>query len=261
MQNEIVRQISSEVRKSQQLANHLRRHPNDRQSSIHDFRVSLRKVQASANILKSIENKPEVSATLKKVKRLLKATSKIRDEQVLQQILRQANPHHRSFPSDSVGELPIVLQKNALGTLSHVTPLVRSAQFHQQTRVLIEKKCKQLRSMAKKVKKHEDDAHFLHRYRIRAKKLRYILELLDSELAPPLRALKSDLKKTQADFGKVHDYDRAIQILKSPSLVFSDSERKQLKKYIRIKRDKLIASALQTGQQLAKKLSKTQVQS
>jgi hypothetical protein len=87
--------------------------------------------------------------------------------------------------------------------------------FHRVTNHLINKKRRSLKSMAPKVSKAKCDAKLLHKFRVRSKELRYLLKLVNPELRPKARALEPVVEDNQDAFGRLHDINNAIKVVKS----------------------------------------------
>ena len=223
LHEKIASRMASEILHAKKLAEQLRHQRGAKKDDLHQLRVSLRKIEASAKILKEAQN-------LKQAKRILKKTGKFRDEEVIPKVL---HPKAQPPASHTEPQLKTILEENTLTDLKHETPTVKDKKFIKQAKALIKKRRKRLKAMASKLKKHKDDPRFLHHFRIQTKRLRYILDLLEPELKAGPQRLKDHLRKSQNAFGELHDLDRAMESLQNPSPALLKRIRRQRSKSLK----------------------------
>jgi CHAD domain-containing protein len=259
----VMNRIETRIQETEKITNKFKKSNQLDKTELHRLRIGLRRLQASVHILHSVDANSYVHPMMALLKTLLKETGKVRDEQTLSDLI----PIQAQTPEFShwIGrretvlaklerKLPSILQKQIppefgeTNRHSILAPLstISGKKFCKHTLRMVEKDCKQLRSLARKLKKHKQDPKFLHGFRVKTKRLRYALELLQPVLPPHLSKLKKLVERNQYSFGKLHDVDFAIKNLKP---------RSPLLKALKTRRDNLLDHALVEGHHLGKKLS------
>jgi CHAD domain-containing protein len=256
----VLKRIEHRISQTEQIANKFRDSNQLSKTDLHHLRIGLRRIQASVHILHSIDAKAYVHPMMLMLKSLLKETGKVRDEQTLTELIPiQAQTldfthwigRRESVLAKLEQKLPAILQKRIppeFGNSSRHSILqpistLSDKKFCKETLAMVERDYKHLRSTAKKLSRHEDDPKFLHGFRIKAKRLRYALELLHPVLPPHLSKLKKQIEKNQNSFGKLHDVDYAIEKLKPHS---------PLLKELKVRRQRLLHHALAQAHHLEK---------
>jgi CHAD domain-containing protein len=271
MRATVLKKISSDIRQTEKMADKLMQNKHVDATELHDFRVGLRRIQASARILRQVNGKARVQPTLGMVKSLLKVTSALRAEQVLPEILpakAQAVEFHDliqgrahilatlevALPSDFEKYLP----ENFGDSIRHLVlePLsdVASKKLRKNAEVMVERDCQRLKMMALKLGKHKTDVRFQHKLRIRAKRLGYVLELLEPALLPHAHKIESLIRQNQKVLGSLHDLDCAIKKIGKGSPRLKVAEQQSLLKQLKDERPSMLKKALKKGNKLAKKL-------
>ena len=271
MRARIQKRIASEVKQAEKLGDKLRTSDRINSEVLHEFRISLRKIQASARILHQVDGRAQVHSTLIRVKNLLKATGLLRAEHTLPKVFsskRQKSDSHSlirvrrpvllALETRLNSNLEKYLPHNFGGSIRHqiLEPLaeVGNMKFRRRTEGLIERDCKRLRSMTVKLKNQKAGVKFYHKLRIRAKKLGYVLEILEPELKPHVRKISHLIKKNQKVFGRLHDLDSVIKMLRGSRSHLKVSDRRTLSKQLKHERPGLLKKALAEGNKLTKKL-------
>jgi CHAD domain-containing protein len=267
----ILKRISSDLKQTEKMAVKLRKKEKVNPVELHDFRIGLRRLQASAHILRQVHGSADVRPTLSMVKRLLKATGRLRAEQVLPQML--PNKFKKSESSGFIREraglvellearlpanfkkyLPDDFEESSRHLILDPLSEVANKKFRRRTDVMIKTDCKHLKSMILKLNKHKKDVEFQHKLRIRAKRLGYVLELLSPELRPYVRKVELLIKENQKVFGSLHDLDFAIKSVGKGSPSLKASDQRSLIRALKDKRPRMLKKALKKGYKLAKKL-------
>ena len=212
-------------------------------------------MQTATRVLISVQKDPRLARIANRSRRILMATCKTRDEQVLRSTLRgrhyQAWLKKRSRRLHQLErEIPKALAKNISPEFTENSRVLILQSLgslpHSQAQTQIEKECRRLKKMSRELSKNKSDSDFLHKFRIRVKRFRYALELFGSLLPKHFRRseLKSALKDLQSDFGHVHDLDYAIQLL--------ERDRQPMIERLKNRRLEFLNSALISGKRIRK---------
>jgi CHAD domain-containing protein len=267
----VLKRIESDIKQTENVADKLRKNKHVDARELHNFRVGLRRIQASVRVLGQVNDDARIQPTLEMVKNLLKVTSALRAEQVLPKMLHVQN--------QGVGPLDLMqgrarilaeLEGALAGDFEKYLPQdfgdsirqlvlepfsdVASKKFKKRAEALVERDCHRLKAMALKLGKHKLDVGFQHKLRIRAKRLGYILELLEPELRPKVHKIESLIKQNQKVFGSLHDLDCAIEEIGRGSPRLKVAEQQSLLKHLRNERPAMLQKALKKGRRLAKNL-------
>jgi len=193
--------------------------------AVHDLRVAVRRLRVLLKVSRPLFTRFLADAVREPFTAFHRATSELRDEEVLEETLgalgigdpaferwmkrrkdRENELRNRALARLARGELDVARKMlDALLALptkpkrkQHVAPFARRV----------------VRDAQQQIEKLRDtpvtDADGLHRLRIAYKNLRYASELLADALPPDLRALAEPAKKLQTRLGDLHDVDVAI---------------------------------------------------
>jgi CHAD domain-containing protein len=260
--------VASDINQTQKLADELRRSDPVNAKVLHDFRIGLRRIQASARILREVNGKAQVHSTLTRIKNLLKATGPLRAEQVLPKVFsakaqkimpRRLSLERRRVLSALDARLTSnwenYLPKNFGNSIRHLIlePLAEVGNKRLRRRIegMVKRDCRRLRSIIIKLKKHKSDVKFQHKLRIRAKQLGYVLELMVPKVRPRVRKIELFTKRNQKIFGRLHDLDCAIDTLEHAPRSLKSSGHKLLVRQLRDERPIMLKKALKEAHKLA----------
>jgi CHAD domain-containing protein len=199
-------------------------------AAVHEMRVAVRRLRAALRLLGLRKLDP-------KVKALQDALGEVRDLQL--QIdwlhgrdaaltrsrrtrLRKAEENLRQeLRTWHSRTLPAILE--ALGSSSTPTSRALSRVLHKRL-TRLEERLERARA--------RPTPSTLHRLRISAKQVRYLLEVAHDSLPAKVRRLHSDLKTLQTVLGELHDADvRIAMVSRKPGLLREqEEERKRLRK-------------------------------
>lgn len=189
------------------------------EETIHDVRTSTRRVQALAELLpKSIRKKSKVTVYLARARALFKATTPIRDIDIVQSRLKkfEQNPGIKQLLEQKRKARERLLKtayKAAYSLKNTGVPRFKSSQITQSK--LLKRKKKLLRKYQSVLEKQmkillsNPSVEQLHDFRKNCKMLRYTLEL-DSRKRDPLLA---QLVKMQGALGVVMDVQATLGAL------------------------------------------------
>ncbi|MBC7396407.1 MAG: CHAD domain-containing protein [Bdellovibrionales bacterium] len=260
--HKILKTIAFRILETGELADQLKDSKQKNGGTLHRFRVGLRRIQACTRILKRIDKSIPLDATSALLRRLLQATNRTRDEEVLPSVfsLKHQTSEQKTWVKKRdvlrkklEASLPAVLQKlmpdnfsnlNQSSILAPFSELDHKA-FQKRSATLIQKERNKLKKMACKLKKHKKDAPYLHQFRIRAKKFRYVLETLHPLLRKPEREIQHLLEKSQNAFGKIHDLEYAGRAFRN---------RPDFRKAFESEHRQLMKKAMKEGDRLEKYL-------
>jgi CHAD domain-containing protein len=209
------------------------------------LRVKIRHLNACRDLLTEMNGFETKNRTLQKLSALLEETSSVRDEQAFWDSIPKKYRTSELRRSLSVPSLVSSCSQQAL--LKHVKETFNSkfvhaldhsvveplkafseTKFRHVTNRIIKKKSRVLKSMASKVNHAKVDSKLLHKFRIRSKKLRYLLKLVNPELKPKSRLLEPVIEDNQNAFGRLHDINNAIVIVKSAGSKSRNTSEKRL---------------------------------
>lgn len=207
------------------------------EENLHDLRVESRKLESLFLNLGSLSCSEEYIGYLKKIKKFIKLFSPSRETDVCIEITEEyisnrisENKLLLSF-SDSLKESSVKLRKKIftsrklvdfLLSKSALENFVRSRMFNSVPEITIEEFCKYL---GKSLTKLYDDMIFykdtvvadkenikeLHKMRLKAKPLRYTLDLINEIIGLELTENGKGIKDIVNLAGKIHDYDVLLQ--------------------------------------------------
>ena len=224
----LLRQGWTRVRRA---AKHFHIHPEDPEA-LHDLRVAMRRqrslFQAFAPVL------PKQVAQARALRRLFRQSNKARDHEVSLSLLQGIDT-----PPEWLIQRWQKKQQRQLGKLQHLPdalqqlssqnlPIVHTTAQHQLGQVAatgLERQQRPLRQQLLALQTKWDDAT-LHQLRIRAKKIRYLIEPFARQHRPCARALKQ-LKLLQDLCGDYHDHQLLVCKLKRLKVKRQDPQQRQ----------------------------------
>jgi CHAD domain-containing protein len=227
MKKEICRRLNGNVADFENAAKRFVRAPHAADSALHDLRVALRSLRAGVRVLAGASDSPSLRHLSEELRRVSRATSVARDEQVLEEMLSGSamSAWVKKRNSQRRRSLEAVCKR-----LRHDNPKVLAEKMRVEINMLINQAsrksleqavCKRASKDERKlacdsshIKKMKSDSSYLHGYRIRTKKLRYTIKVFEPALSKRCRRLVPLTKKTQDALGKVHDFDQAIALIK-----------------------------------------------
>jgi CHAD domain-containing protein len=234
---------------------------------LHDFRVGLRRLQASAYILRGVGKSEGVESVLDMIATVLAETGKIRDEQVLSKAipakLRTSDYNNwlrkraRTHVSSDMGvlrlvgaTLPYAFKRSMSGLIVNPISEVAEKKLFKRIEKLIGEDCMKLKIMASRIQNEKSTLKSLHKFRVRAKRLRYVLELVRPELGSKSIKVQNLVEKVQTSFGQLHDLDTAMSTLNCDANEMKKKARNHLLKKIKVGRVGLLAKAFRAAQTL-----------
>ncbi|MDR3607095.1 MAG: CHAD domain-containing protein [Oligoflexia bacterium] len=274
MRKKVFKRIEKRIDDAEKAVRTLRRGRKSRPvdaEALHVFRIGLRRIEASARILRSVDKKARVEPTLVTIKKLLGSTGGIRDEEVLPEVLppELSSPEFRDWVHRR-GRVLLEREARLSATLDRYLPrgFVLSSQrailapfsrikgkaLAKRAKAMIRKDCRRLKSMSSKLEKNKRDERFLHKYRVRSKRLGYVLDLMKPVLPTEIRQLRRLAVLNQTQFGRLHDLDAAIELLEGDARLIPP-ERDRLSRQLREVRKEFLKRALKCGNRLGKELS------
>lgn len=227
MKKALIRHLDVVISDFENAAIKFTRDPFVANSALHDLRVALRSLRACVRVLLSADDCAGLRELTKKLRLISRATSAARDEQVLKEMLSGTNLNdwvkgrdtqrcralelvckhlERENPEALAREMRDVIHESIVkNRRKKIASAASDIVCSDERKLLRDGQC---------IKKKTSDSAFLHRYRIRAKKLRYTIKVFDSALPKSCDLIAPLAKKTQDALGKVHDFDEAISIIK-----------------------------------------------
>jgi CHAD domain-containing protein len=189
--------------------------------NVHDLRTSIRRLTTSAGVLpQRARKKGSVKRFIRQSRKLFKATTPLRDFDIIQSVL---STFPRLPQSQDGSEINPDREQLASETLKETRRLLKLKVPTLKSRIATNRKSKKSlsSSIAKSVKKLKRDlplvagdptkVELLHDTRMAAKELRYRLELL------PETNARSEVLRLLADWqhslGRVHDLDQTLEFL------------------------------------------------
>ncbi|CAN5370644.1 hypothetical protein BH09MYX1_BH09MYX1_22550 [soil metagenome] len=232
------------------------------EEAIHDMRVAVRRMRVLLKIARPIWIRPQIEAIRAGFTLVHRATSELRDEEVLRETLADAPLTTPTFvrfrntrakrEADLRGQARARLRGgalrrpreklNALLMLPGARP-VSLEHFALKVHHRLHDRVKKQRHAA------VDDGVALHELRIAFKNLRYASELLEPALPPERAATAKPAAKFQKHLGEVHDLDVATEIVKRARALTHD-DRAMLVTWLAARRDKRIRSYLEDRESL-----------
>lgn len=229
--------------------------------AVHQLRVDIRKTLAALQLFRELLPASEVAWFLRKLRQLRKLSSPVRDWDVLaKRLLRQARDRQaeqktsqllkriarwmRSCRTERIEPLRQkarrLLRKGSFAR--HAASLMQDATVHGNVQ-----STGQLRIIANEFMESSTfkprDLEAIHQFRLRAKSLRYAIEILQAQL-PQIVAndLLSTFTDLQKNLGQINDQRFAWQGLKELSHQFSGRDRQCLERLSREARIELRAN-------------------
>jgi len=213
--------------------------------SIHDLRVTARRLLMMLRVLpRRLRGKRKAKEYDLALRSLLKATTQLRDSDILENILRSLDG---SLPPDVLLNLKkernnVALRaKEELNSLLTLTPSIdwteiKDKKLSMRLNKRVEQRRRNVNALLRQVTSDESKVEELHALRKEVKKLRYLMELSQS---PPM----SELSRWQETLGNVHDLDVTISFLErirySPPVdsALNELRRKRHLEYSKFVRD------------------------
>jgi CHAD domain-containing protein len=200
---------------------------------VHDMRVASRRLRSALNDFKPFLSKQIISHFQKQIRLTARSLGMVRDKDVAIQRLEELQP---TVPDNLKSGIDIMIEKisrerekartsllqvmedldlsqlredfiDALGSEAAYS-YPKGIKFHQASRQMIGTRYQQLLDLGASLY-HPYKIEKLHRARIAAKRLRYVIELFTSCL-PELDYFAKEVAKLQSSLGEVHDYDEWI---------------------------------------------------
>ncbi len=216
--------------------------PND--ESIHDIRVSIRRLESAYRILpKEIREQKKNKYYLKNIKTLFKSNAAIRDYDI---ICANLESKYRSETEDLVSSLKVLRNKQlenakqlALETSDLLIPeisrsILKKSKLKDRYSKIIDETILDIQKNTIIVLSDEKKIDELHALRKDFKKLRYSLELASNKKTTKIL---ENLKNIQDMLGEIHDSDIFIDYFKNTkqdsrySNIIKDEIRERSKKY------------------------------
>lgn len=195
--------------------------------AIHDLRVGLRRLRSLLRPLKPVYGAAAIATVRDALKAIADASSTLRDEEVLEELLRDLElPAATRTALEKWLGARVVRTRRAraifikgladgrLATaLDAVAALLAEPPKHKRDKEIIPFARKVVLSAQRDVEESPvhglDDAEGLHDLRIEYKHLRYAIDGLETALAPELVAMRDVAAKLQKRLGDLHDLDVA----------------------------------------------------
>lgn len=195
--------------------------PDD--DSIHDIRVSIRRLESAYNILpKDVRKQEEIKKYMKQIKALFKSNAKIRDFDIISASMESRHP-------DKTADLILSLKNSKREQLKNANRLAseifrlhipKISKFNIKKSRLNKRYLKVLDETLLSIQKNmiialDDEKRIdeLHALRKDFKKLRYSLELASCKKTTS--RILENLKNFQDILGEIHDSDIIIEYLRS----------------------------------------------
>lgn len=214
----------------------------DDRDAVHDLRVALRRTRTLLEVARSVLGRFHVNEVRRALRDLQTSTGRLRDEEVLLQLVGSLNLEHADVKRWS--DCHLRRQRRLRGMLSRAIrsgELDRSRnQLHallafrvrpSRDRRLAKFARRSVQRACRRVDKYRaarlDAAEDLHRLRIAYKRLRYTVEAFVDVLPRDIAPLAQTAARFQTKLGDLHDIDNAMQCVRRARLL-SDVARTQL---------------------------------
>jgi CHAD domain-containing protein len=237
--------VRSAILEAEEMAINIRSSKDFAKTDWRRLRVSIRRLDACKSLLGEMSGFRSNNSRLRSASAILKATGRIRDEQVLlATIPKKDRTADVGRPLEQFSDTVLGTQESLMAKIkstfdstfilslnrSLLMPLssISAADFHLPVNRMIERRCRHLKSMASKVQTAKSDSKLLHRFRIRAKKLRYLLKIVNPELRSSVRLFEPVIEEIQNAFGRLHDINTAFDAVKYGSSKIKKSSREKL---------------------------------
>lgn len=190
--------------------------------TLHDFRVALRRFLSIFNIIiKNTEPDPMLIEHLTVLKQIRKETNRLRDLEVLSDILK-GKKIDGEFGSKGENELLSYINKLAEKELENILATMKNSNFQEATKFInlflenyqskidfdsyIQKYYKNIKKSLK-VELNDERIHYI---RVNLKKIRYLFEMKNKDIS-----LIDELKEVQEIIGHYNDLRNGIDILQN----------------------------------------------
>jgi CHAD domain-containing protein len=242
----------------------------DAEDALHDFRVDLRRLRTLLRAAGDLYDTDRVKAVGRGIKHLARATSTLRDEEVLASTLRavdldepgrealerwlvERRAHERELRDEVVrlvGEPALDESLAGLGELIAGPLADEPAALFGRDRIEVA-----WRAVAAMLPVGAYESERLHELRILFKRLRYVAELVErqypggaevahAEVGIDTAALARNAARMQDALGKLHDADQALVLLDGAAQGIEPDARGALMVGLRARRGVLVESAL-----------------
>lgn len=200
------------------------------EEALHDLRVAIRRLRVLLRIARPIYSNFYANAVREPFTAFHRATSALRDEEVLELTLGLVRLQHEAFEhfKKSRKRRERRLRRDVLGRLERGELDIARRRLAGLLELPVKPKRREelglfarrvMGEAHKKIEKLRDtpvsDAAGLHDLRIAYKNLRYTAEIFADILPPDLSAVAEPAKKLQTRLGELHDVDVAIATVES----------------------------------------------
>jgi CHAD domain-containing protein len=201
------------------------------EESVHDLRISIRRIRAAYAILPKSERKKkkELATFVKACNLAFRVNSPVRDIDVMSSRIARVGEHNESkidprteLARERIMRLPSAIKK--VGDLiwlqkPEISIELSDKKIDERLRKRIKQLKKKSREILPVVLKEESKADDLHLLRKTYKMLRYTLELDSPLSSKKAKDMLKVLKERQAILGEIHDSDITLSLLKNDHLV------------------------------------------
>ena len=182
---------------------------NPHPDAVHDLRISFRRCQAWRELHKNWIQKADSKLLRDNLDTGLKLAGAVRDLDVVEKLLHRFGSHKFD---EKIKAARVEMQSNLLEFLQeHKEFVCASLSSRYSSPSVSEIRLRQYIRLGDRVAKKSSSARELHRFRIAAKKVRYMLELIKSDLPAEWRKKIEDVQQL---LGSVNDCRVARRILK-----------------------------------------------
>lgn len=193
--------------------------------ALHDVRVCLRKLRVAARAARPVYGRRATDPIRAACRAALRVTGQQREAQVLLETLHEA-PAPR--PATAKGAAP-ELRAAVVNIRARVQEILRRPVDPDRDRPVGRLARRSVRDAGRKVRRRmhpaEDDVEGLHALRVAAKRLRYTVELFDTQLPASAVRLGAAAERVQVRLGRIHDLDDAIQMVSSAGQTVGSAAR------------------------------------
>jgi CHAD domain-containing protein len=199
--------------------------------AVHDLRVTLRKLRVLLKLARPAFGRGQAHAVRRACASLQRATSPLRDLEVLEETLATLHRPGVRVRAARVGRREETLRRQLValcqaGAVEHargqLALLLASPVQRPGLRPLAPWAAQRVDAARRRVLRRLRKgrcAKGLHRLRLAFKRLRYTVELLSDLLPPELQALAPLAASAQQELGRIHDLDVALEQVKRSDLV------------------------------------------
>ncbi len=231
------------------------------EDGVHDLRVALKRLRAFFNLIEVLNNNFIAKKEFKKFRRIAKRTAMIRDSQVQQKLVKNAeintgesfNDYREYLLEQEKKGIEIFLQfakKNSLYALQRTEKDIRKS-IANLSNISATTKAEgtfyNLRNNMLLLSGEEDlRQEVLHKVRILSKETHYVFEIVYTcfdLFVDEFDMFTKEIKKVHQALGKWHDYDVALEFyeayLRQSKSAKDDEPHRRLADYFRTERDSL----------------------